>query len=254
MAKKIHQRTGDVHKDRVKQLLLQVGQHKGRWQVFRDFVALAALDLSAAADPAQRATRDPEAKAIADRYSESELSKLHEAFAHVVMGLEARPHDFLGSLYMLMELGDAWKGQFFTPYEVCLLMAKINLHGAQQEVSEKGFVVVNDPCVGGGAMLIAMAQALRDEGINYQRHMHAVAQDIDITAVHMAYVQLSLLYVPALVIHGNSLTPIVWSTWRTVAHTRDGWSRRLDSLLDPAPAAPQSAPAQQKPATAPVGK
>lgn len=233
MAKKIHQRTGDVHKDKVKALLLDVGLHKSLWQVFRDFVALAALDLSAAADPGQRADRDVEAAVIRARYTDIELSKFHEAFAHVVMGLEERPHDFLGSLYMLLELGDAWKGQFFTPYEVCLLMAKINLIGASEQVAARGFIVVNDPCVGGGAMLIAMAQAMREGGINYQRHMHAVAQDIDITAVHMAYVQLSLLYVPAVVLHANSLTPVVWSTWRTIAHTRDRWHVRLDEPLEP---------------------
>ena len=57
---------------------------------------------------------------------------------------------------------------------------------------------------------IATAQALRDEGINYQQAMHATCIDIDATAVHMAYVQLTLLHIPVIVIHGNALSLEQW--------------------------------------------
>lgn len=131
---------------------------------------------------------------------------------------------------MLLELGDSWKGQFFTPYEVCLCMGKMNIGGVRSYVQENGFVRISDPCVGGGAMIIAAAHAMLDEGINYQRHMHAVAQDIDLTSVHMAYVQFSLLHIPAVVIHGNSLAKETRSTWRTLAHTMGGWDEKLHRL------------------------
>ena len=85
-------------------------------------------------------------------------------------------------------------------------------------------------------MIIAAADSLLDEKINYQQHMHAVAQDIDLVAVHMAYIQLSLLHVPAVVIHGNSLAMETRSIWLTPAHVMGGWKYKLQraALLDDA--------------------
>ena len=35
--------------------------------------------------------------------------------------------DFLGELFMALDMGNEWRGQFFTPYSVCSLMAAITL-------------------------------------------------------------------------------------------------------------------------------
>lgn len=43
----------------------------------------------------------------------------------------------------------------------------------------------------------------------------------------MAYVQLSLLGIPAVVVHGNALSLDVWGVWYTPAHVFVGWGRRL---------------------------
>lgn len=43
-----------------------------------------------------------------------------------------------------------------------------------------------------------------------------VAQDIDIRRVWMAYIQLSLYGIPAMVIHGNTLTMEEWDRWYTL--------------------------------------
>ncbi len=49
-----------------------------------------------------------------------EWTNLAKCFAIVVEALERNPEqDFLGELYMELELGNHWKGQFFTPYCVC---------------------------------------------------------------------------------------------------------------------------------------
>ena len=52
-------------------------------------------------------------------------------------------------------------------------------------------------------MVIALAEAMRAEGINYQRQLHVTAIDIDPRVVHMAYIQFSLLHVPAEVVVGD---------------------------------------------------
>ncbi len=82
---------------------------------------------------------------------------------------------------------------------------------------------VMEPAAGAGGMVIATAEAFAGEGINYQQAMHATCIDIDATAVHMAYVQLSLLHIPAIVMHGNALSLEQWGYWLTPAHILGFW-------------------------------
>ena len=48
-------------------------------------------------------------------------------------------------------------------------------------------------------MVIAAAKILQEEGVNYQKVMDVVAQDLDWKGVYMCYVQLSLLGYAAVV-------------------------------------------------------
>jgi hypothetical protein len=106
-------------------------------------------------------------------------------------------------------------------------MAKMPSCDAVQKCKERGFVRMMEPAVGAGGMVIATAEALVDEGINYQQAMHATCIDVDAAAVHMAYLQLSLLHIPAIIIHGNALTREQWSYWVTPAHVLGLWNAKL---------------------------
>ena len=243
MAKQINFR--GQHQKELAKILREVAERHTLWQVFSDFLAMAALSISNSMDKRQFDQREAEYMQIVGRYSKAEANLIAHGLAHVVMGLEEGPQDFLGSLFMSLELGNAWAGQFFTPYEVSLMMAKMQLDGDEPKriISNRGFITVNDPCTGGGAMLIAAAHALLDEGLNPFQHMHATAQDIDIKAVHMTYIQLSLLGVPAAVVHGNSLAVEQRSVWYTPAHFLGFWDNKLrraglaDAARAPKPAA-----------------
>ena len=76
-------------------------------------------------------------------------------------------------------------------------------------------------------MVVAAIHALVDSGINYQQALHVTAIDIDRRCVHMTYLQLALLHVPAIIIQGNALLLEVFETWYTPAHILGGWSSRL---------------------------
>ena len=130
---------------------------------------------------------------------------------------------------MEMELGNQAKGQVFTPYPVCQMTAKLSFEKkhAQEIISKKGHITLHEPASGGGAMVIAYAETMRDQEINYQKHLHVTAIDVDIKAVCMTYIQLALLHVPAIVIHGNTLSLETWSQWHTPAHIMGGWNRKL---------------------------
>lgn len=177
------------------------------WEVWRDFCTLAACSIANAVDKRHFETREKLYLDTIKRYNKTEQQVFPILFAETVLELERNPdQDFLGKMFMQLELGNHWKGQFFTPYNICHLMAQLNLDEQKENLERKGWISVCDCCCGAGAMLIAFANACRQEGINYQQDVLFVAQDIDPTAAYMCYIQLSLLGCPGYVKIGNALS------------------------------------------------
>lgn len=155
------------------------------------------------------------------------------------MALEENPEqDFLGSIFMELNLGNNSNGQFFTPYHVCEMMAKITETDILSAVKEKGYVIIHDPCCGAGATLIAgiheARKQLAEENMNFQDHVLIVAQDIDEIVALMCYIQLSLLGVAAYIKVGDAfLEPISENDdeknyWYTPMYFSDiWWCRRI---------------------------
>ena len=109
--------------------------------------------------------------------------------------------DLLGEIYMESGCGNSSTGQFFTPFHLSEMVARIN----QDEYLKKRGEMF-EPSVGGGGMVIAVAKVMKDSGINYQRNLKVVAQDIDWLSVYMSYIQFSLLGINAIVVQGDSLS------------------------------------------------
>jgi hypothetical protein len=136
-----------------------------------------------------------------------------------------------------LELGNAARGQFFTPFAVCRLMADLTIgdgNAMREQIERQGFVTVMEPAVGAGAMVIALAMAMQAAGFNYQQHLHVTAIDVDPRAAHMAYLQFSLLHIPAVVLVGNALTLEEREVFHTPAHVMGAWSFRLRDRATPA--------------------
>lgn len=180
---------------------------RSAWQVWEDLMTVMACSISNAVDrtPDKFKRREEQYEIAIKNLGGAEVPA--QIFNIVVMALEENPNqDFLGQLYMSLNLSNHWRGQFFTPYHVSELMAKITIgEECQKEIEKKGYVSVCDSCVGAGAMLIAAATAFREYKINYQTSVVFVGQDIDPVVAKMAYIQLSLLGCPGYIIVGNSL-------------------------------------------------
>lgn len=198
--------------------------------VFRDFCEMAAIAFSNAADKGQSEAREARYMELVRGYEADRLKLLPAMLGALTDAMSEGFGDVLGQLFMSLEFGEESRGQFFTPYTVSSMMARMNLgDGAKAIIEQRGFITVCEPACGSAGMVVAMAEALHDQGINFQRCMHATAIDIDLTAVHMAYVQLALLHIPAVVIHGNALLPgDVRSVWYTPAHVLGGWTGKLN--------------------------
>jgi len=218
--------------------------------IFRHFVELSAICLSNAADPVNKAAREKQYLSIVAQYTPEEFERFPSMLGMLATCLEHETTDVLGRLYHRLEIHNHQSGQFFTPYPVCLAMAKMLVHDAKHLVQEQEFIRAQEPCVGSGAMVIALTQALRDEGINYQQKLHVTAIDIDTLCVHMAYMQCTLLHIPALICHGDTLRDEVSSVWRTFAHTLGFWDAKLardgrqQRHLSPSPERPKEPAAQ----------
>lgn len=114
--------------------------------------------------------------------------------------------DFLGYIYMNLELGDKGKGQFFTPYNISSLMGNISLDNAKSIIDKNGFISINDSAAGAGSTLIAALEHLYSRDINYQNSAWLVAQDLSEIAILECYIQLSLIGAAGVVQQGDTLT------------------------------------------------
>ena len=218
------------HQKELLKLFGSLAYRHSAWQVFVDFAEAAAISLSNAVDRPQRDSREERYMAIVKRYKPEELAVFPKMLGEVVLALEEEPADVLGETFHDLELHNKWSGQFFSPYSLCRMMAKMTL-GDEQDVrariAARGFVTAQEPCCGSGAMVIALAHEMKDLGINYQQHLHVTAVDVDPKCVHMAYVQFALLHIPAVIIHGNTLSLEEFGRWYTPAHIMDGWTWKL---------------------------
>lgn len=132
-----------------------------------------------------------------------DMNKFSECFALLVKLFEYQSHDWLGEIYMEGEFSNKHLGQFFTPYHVSKLMAELTFD--EDKLKEKGKLALYEPTVGAGGMIIAMAETMLEKGYNPQTQLEVHCTDLDTNALLMAYVQLSLLGIPAICEVKNAL-------------------------------------------------
>lgn len=187
------------------------------WQVFSDFCELSAIAIYNQLAHFEQA-REENYLAIIRRYEELEE---RQAMAHMLsitmQALDSCYQDFLGQMFMQLELGSHWHGQFFTPYDLCHLMAQLTFDDEHVEKTRRNEIVsIQEPACGGGAMVIAVAEHVERSKGNVQ-FLQVHATDLDRTAANMAYIQFSLLGIPAAVHTGNTLSMEVRDTMVTPA-------------------------------------
>ena len=219
----------------------------GRWEIWQDFITLAAIEISNAVDRSHAAERGETYKAIAEKYKPDELHRFTLMFQEVIAGMDQNAdQDFFGELYMALELGNKHIGQCFTPYDACRVMAELTALDIRTRIAQDGWVSVNDSACGSGAILTAFANACLRQGVNYQAAVFFVAQDVSYNAGLMCYLQLSLMGCAGYVVIGDTLLHPVTALdrrglipqpdmdiWYTPFYFRDIWQgRRICVQMD----------------------
>ncbi len=225
-----------------------------RREVFADFVEMGAIAYSNPVDLQQRDQREARYLKLIGKYQKKHHQIFCELLGHLNMAMESEPSDVLGRLFHELDAANKATGQFFTPPHICELMGKLIVGSGCQikaEIEERGFFRLSEPSCGSAAMVIAFARAIREQGINYQQNLHVTLTDIDSRAVHMAYLHLSLMHIPAIIVHGNTLTLEEFGVWRTPAHftelfdfkLRRGYA--LESAMGRGQLGPEHEPAEE---------
>ena len=184
----------------------QLCYSRSAWQVWADLISAIACSLSNAVDrtPEHFEQREKEYAQCISRLGSVEAPA--KILSILVMALENNPEqDFLGKMYMNLNLSNHWKGQFFTPYNLCKMMSAIAVGDLDAQIEKQGFISVCDPACGAGATLIAAANTMKESKYTFQNHVLFVGQDIDRITGMMCYIQLSLLGCAGYVCIGNTL-------------------------------------------------
>lgn len=193
------------------------------WEIWSDFISMSAIALSNSCDLEQAAEREKMYLQIVKKYEKKDLEIFCGLMARLVMDLEkCAEQDILGEVYQDLSMNSKVNAQYFTPYNISKMMAQMTI-GARD--SEDVPMLINEPTCGSGSNLIAAANVMREKGIDYQREVYFVAQDIDPLVAKMCYIQMSLLGMPGIVIVGNTLTsPMKGDYWLTPFHFLFGLS------------------------------
>lgn len=191
-----------------KNILKRIERLAGKYNpynIFNDWITMLGLSIANACTAIHGKVyneREEWYMSIMNKYTKDEFDAFAEMTAYLVESLEEEMTDVLGGVFMLSGAGNDRLGQFFTPFHLSELNAKIALD--KMDLTEEK-LKINEPSSGGGGMIIATAKVLKDNGINYQKKMEVVAQDLDWLGVFMSYVQFSFLGINAIVAQGDTL-------------------------------------------------
>lgn len=208
---------------------------KSRWQIFNDFLTVAAIGISNPISLVHDDTwqdRENQYLQIFNSYSEPQF--FFALFGELLIEFEKicpHFHDVLGELFTRLNLFDEWKAQLFTPQSLSDLMSAVTIdtEHAKELIQKRGYVKIHEPSTGGGVTLLSAVSQLIRAGVNPTTQIFISANDIDIRCVYTTYIQLSLAGVPAIVNHKNTLTlEELSSPWYAPAFFYGQWSERLD--------------------------
>lgn len=116
--------------------------------------------------------------------------------------------DILGDYHM--ELGAPREqqrtGEFYTPKSISTLLTALTCSDAE----EGKLLTLHEPTCGSGANILAFAEKHQSK-----RHLiRAHGMDINLQACKICIINTTLYSIPAVVVHGNTLTMETWATFK----------------------------------------
>lgn len=216
--------------------LYKVNSHEFLSDVFE----CGAIAVSNKFDRRQAPAREETYKRIIKKYDPDMRNLLFEIFTMIftLLSNQINPNvgfsDYLGELYMKSETSNSKAGQFFTPYNLskCCAAVCIDKEIVEKRMENDEILTLNEPACGSGGMILAAVDILYNQHhFNYSRNLVVECSDIDSRCIHMAYLQLGLAGIPAVIYQRDTLSMKTWQRWETPAYIMQ-WLRFRNALGD----------------------
>ncbi len=200
-----------------------------RYEVISDFFEMSAIAIrNAVSYDSKRAEYEKRYADVSKKYTKPQnkafamaLARFQDEIARAING-GAPFRDWAGELYMESGTYNANFGQFFTPYAVSSLAARVgaDIDTIKAKIAEDNdyIITIQEPTVGAGGLVVAAIECLKNHGINYSWNVFVDCGDIDARCFFMTYLTLSLLGVPAVVRLGDALKLEYRAAWFTPAY------------------------------------
>ncbi|QDI55081.1 SAM-dependent DNA methyltransferase [Serratia marcescens] len=195
--------TGDDPRKAFLSTFRETARNHHRYEVFSDFVKLAACAL----ENACLKSPDIEAEYMAtiQRYEKADAQRMAQLLSLLVIGLDQG----MGIFSVRCLWSSSWAATVLASFHAVPsleLMAGLVAGDRLAALENEPYITLSEPTCGAGGMVIAFAKVMLARGYNPQTQLRADCVDIDPVAARMCYIQLSLLGIPARVVIGNSLT------------------------------------------------
>lgn len=210
-----------------KKLFMSTAPYHHRYRVWNDFITMSGIALHNSI-PSQydQELEDRYLKIVAS-YEREDVFNMKSLFQMLPTIFEKDIDDYLGKLYMELEISNDHLGQYFTPFNLSLLTAKLTFDDS--EIKQSGYVTLHEPSIGSGGMVLAFAKTMMENGYNYQKELYVHGIDIDETVAWMSYIQLSLYGIAAEINIGNTLTLEIRRKMVTPMHVIKQWNKKEQS-------------------------
>lgn len=190
--------------------------------MFRDWLDLMLYALQRRDDPYLE---------IVNQYSndrpdgEREADYFAEAFSQLQQGMAATDADLLGVIYEAYGHSNDAFGQYFTPGNVCRMMAEMNLDITEPEqYTESNPLTVADPACGSGRLLVHTAKKTPEK----VEHAVYCGQDKDPMCAKMTALNLCFFNLDGYVVLGDSFRVEARRLWETQSTFMGGEVRELN--------------------------
>jgi type I restriction-modification system DNA methylase subunit len=189
-----------------------ISRAHSRSENYRHFMeaAYCMLAKQTEADPARARELEARYMAVVRTYQEKSqvMKDMSRLVGRLALTIADHPGDFLAEAYHVGELADRRVGQYFSTHDIARLHAALVIDQAvlTQRVSQGRPVPFLDPACGSGGMIIAAASRIEWLGFDPRQVMFATLVDLNRLAFQMAFLQMWFKNIPALCIHGDSLT------------------------------------------------
>lgn len=188
----------------------------GANELFYDFVFFYTSKLRSQTEAHEKSAKEYER--LYNKYSDEIKSLFEEMMHDLIESINDTTDDYLGRMYMELGANKKRIGQYYTPFSVSKLMAKMSLTDGLKNKKDNLPLSISDPCCGSGSLMIAAVDVMKEMNINYAYDTVIYAQDIDPLAASMCYLQLSVLGAAAVVNIGDSIKMDVYDSLCTIAY------------------------------------